>query len=943
MNIGTLVVTFGADLKGLITATSAATAALRDFEKRSTVSINTTSQRFRTFGYLASATLTYPIIAAGKASITAARDFEFSMQKMVGLANVAQDSIKSWSDEVLQMGPEVAKRPQELAEALYFISSSGIRGAQALDVLKISAKAATAGLGETQDVANLLTSVLNAYAGTGITAAKAADILVAAVREGKGEADAFARTMGQIIPIAANLGVSFDEVAGGMAAITLTGASAANSAVYLKGIFNALVTASSAGEKALNAMGTSYLQLRQILAEQGLIALLEKLRDLQARYGDEMLGDVIPNIRAMTGFLSLAGKNFQYNVDLMNRVTDSAGSLNDAFASVAGTIKVKYDQALAAANASLISLGKTVAQAVLPILEWLVKQLQNLTDWFNSLTESEQRHKLIVVALTAALGPLSLIVSTLGYSVSALVTAFRALGTVLVFLGKAGPLGIVAGLLGVVVTWMLKYTNNVRRSTEESVNFKKSLADVNTQLERFNQLSGTGTDESRFMYLQRYYNWAENAVKQQEKRLKDFYELAGVSADEYEKAMKIMSKGEPAVRGSAVWDEWKKAKKTLDVSPRWQKTIDAETQKLNTYKQAVIESKSAIDDFIAGGGPLPTTKPGLSNIIPKDPDDAGFVNVNTIERAIDALQKYNEELKEQNRELARIEANRIKGGTPTNYANLFFRTGATGGGAKAGQKSDFMLDIDNQLAKIRELDKVLDETIGKKARDAYDASAKSITALSQAMDKLFSGEFIQGTTEWINNFRYVLDLMDEYNKKQNETIKLQEKTRRAYSILADAAMEMGNLTGQALGGMEVSWADYVSILLRAVQQIINALIAEYIEILAVAAAEGTLKEVQKSGFYGLIVAGVGIAAMLGMLEGYKAEIKGSAGMAQGGIVPAGYPNDTYPARLTSGEMVIPPQKLDNIIAARKNFNITVDGKVSGKDLALVLRRATAMN
>ncbi|MBU2249726.1 MAG: hypothetical protein KKD77_23470, partial [Gammaproteobacteria bacterium] len=32
-------------------------------------------------------------------------------------------------------------------------------------------------------------------------------------------------------------------------------------------------------------------------------------------------------------------------------------------------------------------------------------------------------------------------------------------------------------------------------------------------------------------------------------------------------------------------------------------------------------------------------------------------------------------------------------------------------------------------------------------------------------------------------------------------------------------------------------------------------------------------------------------------------------MAQGGIVPAGYPNDTYPALLTSGERVIPPGKL----------------------------------
>jgi phage tail tape-measure protein len=38
---------------------------------------------------------------------------------------------------------------------------------------------------------------------------------------------------------------------------------------------------------------------------------------------------------------------------------------------------------------------------------------------------------------------------------------------------------------------------------------------------------------------------------------------------------------------------------------------------------------------------------------------------------------------------------------------------------------------------------------------------------------------------------------------------------------------------------------------------------------------------------------------------------GGFGMARGGIVPPGFPNDSYPAMLTSGEKVIPPRKLDS--------------------------------
>ena len=408
MNIGTLTVSLGLDLTQLNKATTA---------------LNTTAQKFRTFGYLASAALTYPMVMAGKASFNMAKDYEFAIQKIVGLTGEAQSAVNGFSDEILRMSPQIGKGPKELAEALYYISSSGVKGAEAMKVLELSARAATAGMGDTQTMASVLTSALNAYRGTGLTAAYATDVLVAAVREGKAEASGFSTAMGQLIPIAAQMGVSFDQVAGGMAAITLTGASAANAAVYLKGVFNSLLTASTQGEKALNQMGSSYAELRNILANKGLIALMQKLRDMQTQYGDELLSDVLPNIRALTGYLSLAGKNFQYNTELMKRVTESTGSLGKAFAAVADTIKVRYDQAISQAQVSLISLGKNIATSFLPLLDYLVKALTKLTNWFNNLSEEERKHKLVIAAVILGLGPLSMLISVLIYSLSGLRSA----------------------------------------------------------------------------------------------------------------------------------------------------------------------------------------------------------------------------------------------------------------------------------------------------------------------------------------------------------------------------------------------------------------------------------------------------------------------------------------------------------------------------------------
>jgi hypothetical protein len=71
-------------------------------------------------------------------------------------------------------------------------------------------------------------------------------------------------------------------------------------------------------------------------------------------------------------------------------------------------------------------------------------------------------------------------------------------------------------------------------------------------------------------------------------------------------------------------------------------------------------------------------------------------------------------------------------------------------------------------------------------------------------------------------------------------------------------------------------------------------------------------------------------------------------MATGGIVPSGFPNDTYPALLTSGEMVIPkPHPLPNMAAGGgsivNHITVVLDGEriqeYTTKGMVDMLRRA----
>ena len=421
MELEPLFVRFEADISGLNKKIEQAQAKLERFNSTYGASLDTAAQKMRTFGYLSLATLTLPLVGAGKAVTKLAHEYEASMQMIVGLVGEAQNQVNEWSKEVLQLAPKVGKGPKELADALYFITSAGVRGAEAMDILTQSAKAASAGLGETKNIADLVVSVLAAYKGEGLKAADVTDVLVAAVKEGKAEASAFANVLGSVLPLASEIGMSFDEVSAAVAAMTITGSSAAQATTYLRGVLNGLYKENEKGRAALSAMGSSYKELRSILGEQGMIPLLQKIRELQEDYGETLASKVFPNIRALTMILDMAGKNFEYNIGLQKRVTDSTGALTHGFDTAAQTMKLKYSAAQAEMQVGMIQIGEVVSKWLLPIYESLSGMLVRIGNRWKEASEAGQLFRKWTLLTLAALGPLAMGISTLIY----LFTTFR--------------------------------------------------------------------------------------------------------------------------------------------------------------------------------------------------------------------------------------------------------------------------------------------------------------------------------------------------------------------------------------------------------------------------------------------------------------------------------------------------------------------------------------
>ena len=310
----------------------------------------------------------------GKAAMDASRQMEVSMSRIKGLVGESAAQVEIYKQSILSLAGATSRAPQELAEALYFITSAGIKGAAALDVLKESAKSATAGLGETNTVADALTSILNAYGESAYTAADANDILVATVREGKAEADQFAPALGKVLPVAAAFGASFEDVSAGVAALTRGGASAGTSAIYLRQVLSQLLKPSKQASEQMMAVGTSAEDMRERIQEDGLLAALEHLNTQLGGSESEVaatgLTKVFGNVRALTAVFSLLGPNLEANRDIFYELNNATGDANAAFEAAAETADARLKSALAEVQALMVKLGDQIMPVVADLAEF---------------------------------------------------------------------------------------------------------------------------------------------------------------------------------------------------------------------------------------------------------------------------------------------------------------------------------------------------------------------------------------------------------------------------------------------------------------------------------------------------------------------------------------------------------------------------------------------
>lgn len=300
-------------------------------------------------------------------SVSAALKFEEAFTKIDAVTTASSADIETWRNQVGDLATETGRSSVELADAMFFIASAGLRGSRAMDALEASAKAAAVGLGETKTIADAITSAMNSYAQSGLTAGFATDVMIAAVREGKMPAEDLAGALGQVLPVASQLGVSFDQVAAAIASSTRQGLNAARAATGLRFLLSSLIKPSDTAVATLGRFGFSLEEVQKSLAGEGLLATLTELAqrfDLSTTAGKQAFATVVGGARGMATASILVGQNAEAVSEVFDNVANAAGALGEAFKTTAESEAFKLSKALN----DIKEKGQDLATNILPPL-----------------------------------------------------------------------------------------------------------------------------------------------------------------------------------------------------------------------------------------------------------------------------------------------------------------------------------------------------------------------------------------------------------------------------------------------------------------------------------------------------------------------------------------------------------------------------------------------
>lgn len=317
---------------------------------------------------------------AAKEAYNFEKQFQQSMKEVATLSSGIKGSLTDFMNSVIDMTREVPVGAVESAKALYQIVSAGHDGADAMNILKVSAKAAIGGVTETATSADAITTILNAYKKGASEAENISDMLFTTAKLGKTTMGELGRSIAQAAPIASSFGIDIEDVLAAVVSITKQGVPTAEAMTKIRAAI--MGTANHLGDAAFS--GRSFQEALQLIYNE-------------ANGSTTKMKELLGTDEALQAALMITGQNAVGAASDLEQMKNATGAAEAAFKEMASS-----------AENQMKLLGNNITAALRPMGEAILKEISSIATAFNNAFENGNAQEAIktlgtlIVTLTSA-------------------------------------------------------------------------------------------------------------------------------------------------------------------------------------------------------------------------------------------------------------------------------------------------------------------------------------------------------------------------------------------------------------------------------------------------------------------------------------------------------------------------------------------------------------
>jgi|GEM_PF-5046913 len=327
--------------------------------------------------------------------------FDYETRKIWAVTNLTEQEFQQVQQAIIEVSKTANDSAVDIANAFRIVVQAGIDVNNAMQVVQLAMQLNDATAGNLTSTTQMLTSAMNAWNLSVQDAERFTEAFFLAVKNGNISAEELASAIGNVASLAAQAGVSFEELLAAVSSLTRQGMSAE---MAVRGLAQIISQAISPSENAIEVAKRLGIEFNaSALQAKGLVGFLQEIATA-AQGNVEELSELFGSMQSLRAVLGLTGDGAKSISSILNEMKASTGAVTEAADKMGQSWQSQFQRLQNLLNALKLEFGK----AMTPIVQVVADAIEKFTKWVETMSPAEKA----ILAISAALVALIPVVKT---------------------------------------------------------------------------------------------------------------------------------------------------------------------------------------------------------------------------------------------------------------------------------------------------------------------------------------------------------------------------------------------------------------------------------------------------------------------------------------------------------------------------------------------------